>query len=108
MDIEDQMQRDTTITAFAVADADQVRVVPGPTSMQAARSRKHLNIGAWNVRSCKLESTQLLLARELQKYKINVCCLSETRLNDVLSKKLTVSAFVICQKRDLMMFCPKS
>ena len=91
MDIEDQMQRDTTITAFAVADADQVRVVPGPTSMQAARSRKHLNIGAWNVRSCKLESTQLLLARELQKYKINVCCLSETRLNDVLSKKLTVS-----------------
>ena len=44
--------------------------------------RKELTIGTFNVRGLAKEEKQELLAQDIDNYKINVCCLQETKIKD--------------------------
>jgi len=102
VDIKDQLQNSATMV-FTISNRDQVGLVPSPTSIEATKQSKHLNISARNVQSCKTKSTLLLLPRELLKYRVNICCVSETRMNEFLSKKPIINDTFIFQFYNL---CP--
>ena len=44
--------------------------------------RKELTIGTFNVRGLVKEEKQELLAQDIDNYKIDVCCLQETKIKD--------------------------
>ncbi|KAK2711762.1 hypothetical protein QYM36_012773 [Artemia franciscana] len=49
------------------------------TVIKQAKSR--INVGCWNVRSAKQEATQAFLVHEMEKYNIDILCISETRIS---------------------------
>ena len=49
------------------------------TVIKQAKSR--INVGCWNVRSVKQEATQVFLVHEMEKYNIDILCISETRIS---------------------------
>ncbi|KAK2713822.1 hypothetical protein QYM36_009640 [Artemia franciscana] len=49
------------------------------TAIKQAKSR--INVGCWNVRSVKQEATQAFLVHEMEKYNIDILCISETRIS---------------------------
>ncbi|KAK2725082.1 hypothetical protein QYM36_001511, partial [Artemia franciscana] len=49
------------------------------TVIKQAKSR--INVGCWNVRSAKQEATQAILVHELEKYNIDILCISKTRIS---------------------------
>ena len=89
MDIE---HSDITIntTASAVAEADKIRIIPD-SRIGLIIPTKKLKVVSWDLRNCKAESTQILLANEMKKYGISICCLSKTRLNDTLTKSISLT-----------------
>ncbi|KAK2720480.1 hypothetical protein QYM36_004384 [Artemia franciscana] len=65
----------------------QVRMMSDSRSGRIIPTMK-LKVASRNVRTCKADSTQMLLDNEMKKYGLNICCLPETRLNDILMKSI--------------------
>ena len=86
MDAEDSDKTIST-TASAITDADQVRMMSDSRSGRIIPTMK-LKVASRNARTCKADSTQMLLDNEMKKYGLNICCLPETRLNDILMKSI--------------------
>nr|VZI50996.1 unnamed protein product [Spirometra erinaceieuropaei] len=85
----------TTTHATASAGTDALRN-PGPV-VRANSMRdgllnrgRTLGIGCWNVRTFLDPGTQILTARSLYQYNVDVCCLSEVRLPDSGSRKIKI------------------
>ena len=55
---------------------------------------KAFKLGTFNVRGLTEEHKQELLHEDLKKYRLDVCCLQETKIKTVLDVNLTISLLI--------------
>ena len=89
MDTEDSVITINT-TSSTTGDADRVRMMHDLRRGRINPTEK-LKVGFRTVRSCKADSTQMLLVNEMKKHGLNIGYFSESRLNDILRKSIDLT-----------------
>ena len=81
-------------TAFPGRDAPRADPAAGVKSQQAGKLnlRNLLHVGCWNVRTLLHVGSQNIALRNLHDYKVDICCLSETRIPHYGSKSVKIPA----------------
>ena len=66
--------------------------------MMHENNRKRLTIGTFNVRGLNDENKQDLLSKDIEKYKLDICCLQETKLQKSFDQDIGKKDFIVSEK----------